>query len=89
LSNNHRIEIIVNSSDRPVDGTSTDGSGHYGYHGHHHHSSGKTVGTHDVVDPVCGKTLDPHLTQHYVDHGGSRYHFCSSACQGRFEARPE
>lgn len=64
-------------------------SGHYGYHGHHHHAGGATIGSHDVVDPVCGKSIDPHMTSHYVDHDGTRLHFCSAACQSTFESEPE
>lgn len=59
--------------------------GHFGYHGHHHHGSGATVGEHDVVDPVCGAKIDPHMTRYFVDREGTRLFFCSSACQSRFE----
>lgn len=63
--------------------------GHYGYHGHHHHGEGATVGLNDVIDPVCGATIDPHMTRHYVDREDQRLFFCSSACQSRFEAAPD
>ncbi len=62
--------------------------GHYGYHGHHHHGGGATVGSHDVVDPVCGATLDPHMTRHYLDQEGGRIFFCSAECKTRFENAP-
>lgn len=79
----------MEGNDKNDEGSSTvDLSGFYGYHGHHHHGSEATIGLHDVVDPVCGKSIDPHLTQHSVDHDGERLYFCSSACQSQFNAEP-
>ncbi|MBN8847333.1 MULTISPECIES: YHS domain-containing protein [unclassified Sphingomonas] len=63
--------------------------GHYGYHGHHHHGGGATIGSHDVVDPVCGKSIDPHMTREYSDYKGKRLHFCSSECRSRFDQAPD
>ena len=52
-------------------------------HSHAHPPSG------EVVDPVCGMTVDPAKTPHHAHHAGQDYHFCSAKCRERFEARPE
>ncbi len=75
--------------DQKMSSSAAGSGGHYGYHGHHHHGGGATVGMNDVVDPVCGATIDPHMTRYYVDSEDQRLFFCSSACQQRFEAEPD
>jgi len=41
-------------------------------------------------DPVCGMDVDPASPPGgTVERGRYRYHFCSAACRGRFEAEPE
>jgi YHS domain-containing protein len=65
--------------DQKMSSSAAGSGGHYGYHGHHHHGGGATVGMNDVVDPVCGATIDPHMTRHYVDSEDQRLFFCSSA----------
>ena len=72
--------------DQKMSGSAASSGGHYGYHGHHHHGGGATAGLNDVVDPVCGATIDPHMTRYYVDWEAERLFFCSSTCQSRFEA---
>ena len=42
-----------------------------------------------AIDPVCGMTVDPALTEYHSEHGGTAYHFCSAKCFARFETRPE
>ncbi len=42
----------------------------------------------DVIDPVCGMTVDPSTTQHHAEHGDRTYHFCSAGCRTRFVANP-
>ncbi|HEY9091990.1 heavy metal translocating P-type ATPase [Parasphingorhabdus sp.] len=44
---------------------------------------------HDVIDPVCGMTVDPAKTAHHGEHQGSEYHFCSAGCKTKFAADPE
>src|SRR5690349_10826632 len=42
----------------------------------------------NVVDPVCGMTVDPHTAQHRDQHRGHAYYFCSSGCRTKFAADP-
>ena len=52
-------------------------------------------GSHDarsarqVVDPVCGMTVDPEKTEHHATHADHDYHFCSAGCRDKFRADPE
>ena len=39
-----------------------------------------------VVDPVCGMTVDPAETPHATRHDGQTYHFCSARCLEKFGA---
>ena len=60
---------------------------HHGHGGHGHH--GPADGTPDTVtDPVCGMTVDPTTARHSVEHGGTRYFFCSGSCHERFVKDP-
>ena len=43
----------------------------------------------DVLDPVCGMTVDPAKAAGHFDHGGHTYYFCGRSCLERFEASPE
>ncbi len=46
--------------------------------------------THDrVIDPVCGKMVDPAATPHRHVIGSSTYHFCRQACLDKFAADPD
>ena len=45
--------------------------------------------SHQVLDPVCGMTVDPSKTSHHATHAGHEYHFCSSRCRERFIAEPD
>jgi P-type Cu+ transporter len=40
------------------------------------------------TDPVCGMQIEVEDAAGSVDHDGTTYHFCSSACQRKFEADP-
>jgi Cu+-exporting ATPase len=40
------------------------------------------------TDPVCGMQVDQRSAAGSVVHGGTTYHFCSSACLDRFRANP-
>lgn len=42
----------------------------------------------DVVDPVCGMTVDPLTSAHHADHAGMEFHFCSAGCRTKFVANP-
>ncbi|MBL0275950.1 MAG: heavy metal translocating P-type ATPase [Anaeromyxobacter sp.] len=43
-----------------------------------------------TCDPVCGAAVDPAAPAGgTVERGRYRYHFCSAACRGRFQAEPE
>ncbi len=57
-----------------------------GGHGHNHHHA--AAGT-DVIDPVCGMTVDPNTSKHRSDYRGVTHHFCSAGCQTKFEAAPQ
>src|SRR5580700_1737028 len=40
-------------------------------------------------DPVCGMLVDPEKAARAVEHGGTKFHFCSTRCAERFSAEPE
>jgi len=42
-----------------------------------------------VIDPVCGMSVDPQKTAHHASHAGSDYHFCSAGCREKFVADPQ
>jgi P-type Cu+ transporter len=39
-------------------------------------------------DPVCGMDVDPEKAKAKLEHGGTRYYFCSAGCAKRFEQAP-
>ena len=41
-----------------------------------------------VIDPVCGMTVEPASAAGSFDHGGKTYYFCSGSCLQRFRAEP-
>jgi xanthine dehydrogenase accessory factor len=41
-----------------------------------------------AIDPVCGMAVAVVDGSLHVDHGGVRYWFCGSGCQGAFSAAP-
>ncbi|MGK0547785.1 heavy metal translocating P-type ATPase [Halomonas cupida] len=45
--------------------------------------------THEVTDPVCGMTVDPHQTEHRASHAGKTWYFCSARCRKKFEGAPD
>ena len=57
-------------------------------HDHHHGHGGHTNSAHDVKDPVCGMTVDPHTAKHRHTHEGHPYYFCSGKCREKFIADP-
>jgi len=53
-----------------------------------HHREGHDHHRHDVVDPVCGMTVNPDSAKQ-AEHDGQFYHFCSDSCRSKFTADPE
>jgi len=47
------------------------------------------LATTEVVDPVCGMTIDPADAVGHVEHRGRTYYFCNQSCMERFQADPE
>ena len=43
----------------------------------------------EVVDPVCGMTIDPADAAGEYTHGGQTYFFCNPSCLAKFKADPE
>ena len=41
-----------------------------------------------VIDPVCGMTVDPRTAKHVAVHDGQQYSFCSVGCRTKFVAEP-
>ena len=39
-----------------------------------------------VLDPVCGMSVDPNTTRYRVERGGTTTYFCSEPCQAKFLA---
>ncbi len=45
---------------------------------------------HQVVDPVCGMTVDPaHAGGGSYEHAGTTYYFCGKSCREKFAADPK
>src|SRR3546814_10332271 len=64
--------------------------------GHHHgccaaaaNEKPHGAGSDQVIDPVCGMTVDPAKTPHHADHESKTWHFCSAGCRSKFMADPE
>ena len=47
------------------------------------------VSDENVIDPVCGMTVDPHATPHRHIHQSHTYYFCSGSCLQKFVANPK
>src|SRR5688572_25242475 len=43
----------------------------------------------DVVDPVCGMTIDPADAAGQHSYRGTTYYFCNASCLDRFREDPE
>jgi P-type Cu+ transporter len=43
----------------------------------------------EVVDPVCGMTIDPADAVGHIDHQGHTYYFCNESCLERFRDNPD
>ncbi len=42
----------------------------------------------EVVDPICGMTVDAAGARHLADYKGRRFYFCSASCRQTFEREP-
>ncbi len=58
-------------------------------HEHEAHRPAEASTATPVKDPVCGMVVDPAITLHRAEYGGSAYHFCSTKCHDRFVAEPD
>ena len=56
--------------------------------GHEHHAHTAVAEAGKELDPVCGMAVDPLATPHHAEHGGHKFHFCSTGCRTKFEADP-
>jgi P-type Cu+ transporter len=43
----------------------------------------------NIIDPVCGMTVDPARAKATAEHNGKTYYFCCAGCAKKFEADPE
>lgn len=43
----------------------------------------------EVIDPVCGMSVDPVTAAGSYNQDGTNYYFCSKACLQKFIASPE
>ena len=43
----------------------------------------------NVIDPVCGMTVDPKHTHILASYAGCAYYFCAEGCRKAFEANPK
>jgi P-type Cu+ transporter len=56
---------------------------------HDHAGCGHDAGPQgNVMDPVCGMSVDPATSKHRFDHEGRTFHFCSARCREKFAASP-
>ena len=65
--------------------TPTPHHSHDHHHDHAHHHASMAA---DLIDPVCGMTVDP-TTQHRAMHGDRAVLFCSASCKTKFVASPD
>jgi len=47
-----------------------------------------TPASKEVIDPVCGMTIDPADAVGHIDYKGETYYFCAESCLQRFKADP-
>ena len=76
----------------------------HGHHAHHRHDHGRgddgnanddrlsgdisASATTEVIDPVCGMTVDPATAKFKAKLHGQTYYFCSASCREKFIAAP-
>lgn len=42
-----------------------------------------------VIDPVCGMTVDTATAKHQSEYQGQTYYFCAPGCKKAFDKEPE
>jgi Cu+-exporting ATPase len=57
-------------------------------HAHAQHHSSIEQSAASARDPVCGMSVDPANAEHFAEHAGTIYHFCSARCREEFVAAP-
>ena len=92
------MDKTTSSSCCNLDHDSTNGHSddHGQAHGEGHQHGGCCGGNHgseaqaatDVLDPVCGMTVDPATAKHKIEHEGEMVYFCSPRCKEKFAADP-
>ncbi|WP_366556677.1 heavy metal translocating P-type ATPase [Aquibaculum sediminis] len=55
----------------------------------HQHGGEAAAQDGQVIDPVCGMSVDPATAQHHAQHAGKDYYFCSAGCRSKFLGDPE
>lgn len=48
----------------------------------------RTFPMNQIIDPVCGMTVNPAKTSTKSEYKGTTYHFCSLECKQQFDAEP-
>ena len=43
----------------------------------------------ELVDPVCGMTVDVAVARHVSEWQGQRFAFCAASCKRTFDADPD
>src|SRR6201987_2332595 len=72
------------ANDRTEKSVRCGGQGDHAGHAHHHHDASIS----NVLDPVCGMSVDPATSKHRFEHQGETFHFCSAGCRTKFAADP-
>ena len=54
-----------------------------------HPAQGSAPASAEVVDPVCGMTIDPATAAGQHTYQGTTYYFCNPGCLAKFKADPE
>ncbi|WP_458186557.1 YHS domain-containing protein [Haladaptatus sp. NG-WS-4] len=47
------------------------------------------MGENDVVDPVCGMSIEKSTAATKTEYEGQTYYFCSEDCKQKFDSKPE
>jgi YHS domain-containing protein len=47
------------------------------------------IQSHQVVDPVCGMTVNADTAAAKTSHNGVQFYFCAQGCKQAFEANPK
>src|ERR1700751_3763688 len=72
------------ANDRTEKSVRCGGQGDHAGNAHHHHDASIP----NVLDPVCGMSVDPATSKRRFEHQGEPFHFCSAGCRTKFAADP-